>query len=201
MQERQTRPGTDGPMTTMVRPGPQPESYAPLAPLAVAVLLAAALVGWLLLRHEGPSTPAKVGAGPALVSPAQLERAAATLGSPIYWAGPRAGYSYELTATESGRVYVRYLPRGVAAGDPRAGFLTVGTYPGDHAYADLKRAAAGKGVNSKRLPGGGLLVVPARLPKSVYLAFPGTDYQVEVYDPTAGNARLLASNGSIKPIR
>ena len=36
--------------------------------------------------------------------------------------------------TTSGRVYVRYLPRGAAAGDPRAGFLTVGTYPGVDAF-------------------------------------------------------------------
>ena len=43
--------------------------------------------------------------------------------------------------TGSGRVFVRYLPQGVSAGDPRAGFVTVGTYPDASAYANLERAA------------------------------------------------------------
>jgi hypothetical protein len=54
-----------------------------------------------------------------IVSPAQLARFAALSTTPVFWAGPRPGVSYELTSL-SGRVYVRYLPRGVAAGDQRA---------------------------------------------------------------------------------
>lgn len=201
MQEQRTPPGTVAALARAPRPRAHSESYAALAPLAVAVVVAAVLVGWLLIRDDGPSTPATSGAGPALVSSAQLERAAAALGSPIYWAGPRTGYSYELTATASGRVYVRYLPRGAKAGDPRASYLTVGTYSADHAYADLKRASTRNVAELIHLADGGLLMAPKRLPKSVYLAYPGSAYQVEIYAPSAGAARQLASNGLIKPIR
>jgi len=169
--------------------------------LTAAVVLAATLVGWLLLRGDAPVARRFPSTGPALVSTTQLERASAALGSPIYWAGPRDGYSYELTVTSSGRVYVRYLPKGVRAGDPRATFLTVGTYRGDGAYADLKLASSGKTVHSTRLPGGGLMVAPKKLPKSVYLAFSGAPYQVEVYDPAAGHSYSLARKGSITQVR
>ena len=37
----------------------------------------------------------------------------------MYWAGPIAGMSYELTKLKDGRIYVRYLPDGVELGDPR----------------------------------------------------------------------------------
>ena len=56
-------------------------------------------------------------------------------------------------------------------------------------------------MHSNLLDGGGLLVAPKRVPNSVYLSFPGADYQVEVYDPFNGAARRLALNGLIKPIR
>jgi len=201
MQQQQAEPGIPRPMATALQPHSQSENYAALLLLGVAVVLAALLVGWLLLRGKAPAAPTFQSTGPTLVSPAQLERASAAFGSPIYWAGPRDGYSYELTVTSGGRVYVRYLPKGVTAGDPRANFLTVGTYRGDDAYADLKLASGSKTVHSTRLPGGGLMVVPKNLPKSLYLAFTGAPYQVEVYDPAAGHSQTLARNGSITPVR
>ena len=171
-----------------------------LLALGAAVVFAAILVGWLFLNHE-KREPTDVAAGPALVSTAQLASAAHSLGRPIYWAGPRDDSSYELTVTDSGRVYVRYLPRGTAAGDHRADFLTVGTYPGDHAFEDLKKVSTGPAVHSNLLDDGGLLVAPKRLPKSVYLAYPNGQYQVEVYASSAGTARTLALNGLITQIR
>jgi hypothetical protein len=172
-----------------------------LLPLAAAVIVAAAIVGWLVLGNRGPATPANVPVGPVLVSAAQLTSASHSLDRPIYWAGPRDDSSYELTVTAGGRVYVRYLPRGAAAGDSRADFLTVGTYPGTQAYENLKKVSTGPAVHSNLLDDGGLLVAPKRLPKSVYLAYPKADYQVEVYDSTSGAARRLALNGLIKQIR
>ena len=168
--------------------------------LGAAVVFAATLVGWLLVNH-GKGEPTGVAAGPAVVSTAQLASAAHSLGRPIYWAGPRDDSSYELTVTDSGRVYVRYLPRGTAAGDRRADFLTVGTYLGDHAYEDLKKVSTGPPVHSNLLDDGALLVAPERLPKSVYLAYPNGQFQVEVYDAAAGTARTLALNGLITQIR
>jgi hypothetical protein len=177
------------------------EAYIPIAALAAAVVLAAAAVGWLLVRDHGNGNSAHVTVSPTLVTAAQLVSTARTLGHPIYWAGPRDNWAYELTVTRGGRAYVRYLPRGAAAGDRRADFLTVGTYPGAHAYENLKKVSTGPKVHSNLLPESGLLVAPKRLPKSVYLAYPNQDYQVEVYDGSTGAGRRLALNGLIKPVR
>jgi hypothetical protein len=177
------------------------DSHAPIAVLGIATAIAAAFVAWLLVGNHGTAKPVNVAVGPVLVSAAQLTSAAHSLGRPIYWAGPRDNTSYELTVTAGGRVYVRYLPRGAAAGDSRADFLTVGTYPGTRAYENLKKVSTGPAVHSNLLDGDGLLVAPKRLPKSVYLAYPNADYQVEVYDSMSGAARRLALNGLIKQIR
>ena len=97
-------------------------------------------------RHHGPE---RHGAGIA-ASVGDLKALAARLGHPIYWAGPRAGYTYELTQTPSGKVYIRYLPSGTKVGDPRPRFLTVATYPFPGAYAAVaKRRRAQPGSASR----------------------------------------------------
>jgi hypothetical protein len=164
-------------------------------------MIAAAIVAWLLVTNHAAAKPVNVAVEPVLVSAEQLASESKSLGRPIYWAGPRSNWSYELTVTDSGRVYVRYLPRGASAGDPRSNFLTVGTYPGVDAYPNLKKVSTGPAVHSNLLHDGGLIVAPKRLPKSVYLAYPDAAYQVEVYDAAAGAARRLALNGLIKQIR
>src|SRR5215210_5094621 len=169
-----------------------------LAVLAAAVTAAAAATGWLLVRSDG-DTASDAGSGPALVSQARLEALAST-GSPVYWAGPREGFAYELTTTPSGRVFVRYLPRGVAAGNPRASFLTVATYPAAGSFEKLKQAAQQPGTHSARLDKDGLAVFAPARSSSVYISYPGADYQVEVYAPSLDSARRLVESGSIKPI-
>lgn len=136
--------------------------------------------------------------GPVVVSAAALAGFAAALGRPIYWAGPASGYTYELTETSRGDVYVRYLPGGVRAGDKRASFRVVGTYPYTGALAALEAVPK---AQRDRLPGGGVIVSTAADPKSVHIAYPGVDYQIEVYDPTPGRAREIALSGRILPVR
>ena len=176
------------------------EGYAGLLPLGAAVLAAAFVVGWLLVRGDGGGHAAAATAGPTVVSQAELERFAASSGRPVYWAGPRSGYSYELTVRPSGRVYVRYLPKGTRAGDPHASFLTVGTYPADRAYANLRHAATGGGATSKPTRDGGLVLVSNRVPTSAYLAYPGSNVQVEVFEPAAKQALGLVVSGSVVPL-
>jgi hypothetical protein len=157
----------------------------------------------LLLLSSGKSTPALPAPNdhPALVSQAQLERLASSTDHPVYWAGPKSGYSYELTRTANGRIYVRYLPQGVKAGDPRPGFLVVGTYAQRGSYAYLKRAAKQGDSVSLALDNNGLAVYSSARPTSVYFTYPRAKYQVEVYDPSADRARRLVLGGKILPIR
>lgn len=171
-----------------------------VAVVLVGVCLCAALaVAVLQLRHE-PRTLDRRAVAPVLLSDAQLERFASGAGQPVYWAGPRSGYVYELTLTPSGRVYVRYLPQGYVAGDTRPDFLTVATYPTSGAYDNLRRAATRPGASATSVPGGGLAVTWRHSATNVYLAYPRANYQVEVFDPVPGHARSLLLNGAIAPL-
>jgi hypothetical protein len=180
---------------------PRPR-VAPLVVLGVAFVGAAAAVIVLALSSGGKTKalPAP-NAGPQLVSQAQLQKLAAATGRPVYWAGPKAGYLYELTRTASGRTYVRYLPAGVAAGDRSPGYLVVGTYTQPGSFENLEHAARQKGALSLRIDGGGLVVFSSSKPTSVYLSYPGANYQVEVYAPSGDTARRLVLGGKIQPVR
>jgi hypothetical protein len=137
------------------------------------VLLAAALGGWLI-----------------------NDELAATAGSPrAYWVGPLAGRQAELTSRANGWLYVRYVP--LAGPRPSPGeLLTVATYPGAGGIAALERAR-GEKVN---LQGGAVVLLPSDRQTSVYVAFPGSDVQVEVYDPSPAVARRLVLSGLVRPV-
>lgn len=166
--------------------------------VGAAVVFAATLVGWFLL--SGPGTTNEATTGAAIVSQSQLVGLARSVDHPVYWVGPKSGYSYEVTTTHDGRFYVRYLPRGVAAGDPRATFLTVGTYSRTRAFADLRHAAKIKGPWRFELGRHELVVFAPKFAKSAYFGFRGAKYQVEVYDPSGKAASRLVLAGRIVPV-
>ena len=174
-------------------------SQLPLLVLGLAVAVSAVVVIWMLAKGGSSSTPSAK-SGPTIVSQAQLEHFASSLDYPVYWAGPKPGFSYELTAA-GGRVWVRYLPAGVKAGDPRPNFLVVGTYEQPHSYTGLQRAAKHSGSVSEQIADGGLLVYDTQRPTSVYFSYPGVKYQVEVYAPSPESARSLVGAGKATPVR
>jgi hypothetical protein len=174
-----------------------------LAVLGISVAVAALVAAWLFLHRDTSAAPTfgLTASSPALVTQAQLEGLAGAVGHPVYWAGPKAGYSYEATVTRGGRFYVRYLPSGTRAGDPRASFLVVGTYTEPGSFVDLKRAAKQDGSVSVGIDRGGIIVFSSDRPSSVYFSYPGAKYQVEVYSPSGNAARGLVLGGKITPIR
>jgi hypothetical protein len=153
------------------------------------------------IRPIGPSGAGAVPVGPSLVSTRQLRRFAPANGAPVFWAGPRAGSSYELTRTTDGRVYLRYLPSGVRAGDRRARFLTIGTYPVRDGLEAIRTAAREQRMTRVPLAGGALAVYRRSKPKSVYYATPRSPVEVEVFSPTPGLALQLAAASRIVPVR
>jgi hypothetical protein len=179
-----------------------------LVGIVLLVVVALAVAGVLIARHGGAKssgsttttgTTAKVAPfGPVAVTPATLAGFAAALNRPIYWMGPERGYTYELTQTNAGNVFVRYLPKGVRVGDKRAIFRVIGTYPYANALAALKAVPH---ATTDQLAGGGVVVSTTADPKSVHIAYPGVDYQIEVYDPIPGHARTTALSGRVRPIR
>jgi hypothetical protein len=177
--------------------------------IAIAVVgIVAAVVTFLLVGRDDDSTPPPAVVAPEVrpaipalaVSQAALKNKAASQTRPLYWAGPQTGVTYELTRSADGRTYVRYLTGGAAIGDPSANFLTVATYPQPNGFDQVTKAAGGAGATRIDLAAGGVAVTSPSRPSSVYLSYPGADYQVEVYSPDAATAVALVKSGKIKPV-
>jgi hypothetical protein len=134
------------------------------------------------------------------VSVTTLKALPGIVGHPVYWAGPRSGTTYELTRSPDGRVYVRYLTGGAKVGSPLPDFLTVGTYVEPNAAAAVRAAAAQPGAVRVPVPRGGVGFYNSARPTSVYFAYPGSNVQVETYDPSAAVARQLVASGAITPV-
>jgi hypothetical protein len=161
----------------------------------VLVVGAASGAGWFALRDDGAPTARRAPASTASVE--ALASLAASVGHPVYWAGPKDGYQYELTHTTDGRIYIRYLPAGVAVGTSAPDYLTVGTYPVKDALATVRAIGSKTGGSLLKLAGGAVAAVDPDHPLSTYIAYPGSGYEIEVYDPSPGHARHLATAGAI----
>ncbi len=133
------------------------------------------------------------------MSLAALNALASSSSSPVYWTGPSRGSTYELTKTTDGRVFIRYLPRGVAVGTDKP-YLTIGTYPVAGAYTVLSTLANRNSAVKLNVGGGAIAFYDSTSPTNVYLAYPGSNYQVEVYDPSPAEARSLVSSGQVVPV-
>ena len=137
--------------------------------------------------------------GPTAVSVTQLGTFTDKAGHPIYWAGPIPGTHYELTQTSKGSIYVRYLPQGVPIGT-NARHTLVGSYPVDDASKVLQGLAKEDGEISFPAPGSGIAVYSKSSPTNVYLAYPDSNVQIEVFDPSPARARGLITSGQIAPV-
>ena len=166
----------------------------------IAVALAIAFGAWLVLRGGGGETSGPGRTVSSAASVAQIRSLPDRTGHAVYWAGPFEDHTYELTRPTDGNVYLRYLPRGVPVGDRRPDYTTIGTYPRPGALKGLRRLGQRPDAESFRLAGGGVAVYSRDRPSSVYLAFPGQDVQVEVYDPSPRKARRLARSGRVRPV-
>lgn len=166
---------------------------ASLALVALAVLLA-------VLGGSGGGSGAVVEeTPPRIVDAGALAELEGDLGHPVYWAGERPPGRLEISVEADGSAFVRYLPPGVSAGDSRADFLTVGTYAVAGAQHALRRSARAAGVSLEGVARGGVVFTDPSARGSAYLAYPGSDLQIEVYDPRPGRALDLIRAGAILP--
>jgi hypothetical protein len=165
----------------------------------IALAAAAVFVAWLLLKGDDNESPAPKRTVTA-ASVKDLEALPASVGHPVYWAGARTGFTYELTQTREGNLYIRYLPTGVELNDKRPDFLTVGTYPYPLALATARSQARRPGAFKHTIAGHGIAYSLPKNQKSVYFAYPRLDYLYEVYDPRPLRARRLVLSGRVRPI-
>ena len=171
----------------------------------VAVALLVALVVWLLVRGGGSGSGSTTAASvtplaPVAASPSDIQQLSSQVGRPIYWLGPERGKVYELQRTSQDRIYVRYLPPSASIGTKQAGYPLVGTYPVQNAYSVLKGLAKGDGETSFDAPHNAIAVYSNSRPTNIYLAYPGSDVQIEVYDPDPAQARSLVTSGRVVPV-
>ncbi len=176
----------------------------------LAIAIAAGLGTYFATRNGGshtttPTVPITGPVGPTgrrvvPITRSGLETLTKELKRSIYWAGPQPGTTYELSQLPHGIVYVRYLPPGTAVGSPTQ-VLTVGTYAVAGAFAAAKRRVGQPGIVRVHAEDGGVAFYSTDAPTSVYVAFPGSDYQIEVSDPSAERAKQLVTSGKIVPIR
>jgi hypothetical protein len=166
----------------------------------IAVAIAVAVGVWLLfLRDDDESSaPAELGQ-PFIGSVDDIGGLADSAGHTVYWAGEQPDTELELTEYQDGRVYVRYLTGGVAAGDPNPSYLTVGSYPFADAYGALEALGRREGYVRSDLDDGTIVVHNSDAPQSVYLAKEGEDVQVEVFSPDPAQALEIAESGSVVP--
>jgi hypothetical protein len=177
----------------------------------VAVAIGAALVAWVIVdSRETGSSPTASGSSPT-ASPTPTAKPIAPIGlsakglrtltasvqQPIYWIGPKPGYLYELTRTNTGKIFIRYLPPGAKVGSKQSIYLIVATYPFRNALQALKNLS---NRDQLAIPGGGIAIVDQNHPQSVHLAYPGVDNQVEVYDPSPAKSLRIARSGAVRPV-
>lgn len=165
--------------------------------VVLSVALIAAVVVWITRDDSSSPTPGE----PTAVTTSELSDFAAEQGTPVYWLGERGDDTYELTDSSSGRVYVRYLPEGTNAGDERADFVTVATYPSADGVAELRKAAREEaGAKLGKTDDGAVLLIDPTSPNNAHLAYRGANLQIEVYSPVPGEALRLAARGAVRPV-
>jgi hypothetical protein len=173
----------------------------------VAVVVAVVLLAWLLLFRGGDDSGDGNGESQAspeaqaavVVSEPGLLGALKGVGYPIYWAGPRAGVEYEVSRPSPDRTYIRYLPEGEEAGSEEP-FLTVGSYQQTDAIGEIRKLGQEPRAVLVQTAGGGSAYAEGPDATSAYLAFPDVDTQIEVFDPTGGEALRLIRSGAIVPV-
>jgi hypothetical protein len=172
--------------------------------LVLVIFLVAAVVVWIADGSGGEGGEAETAeappGAPRIVSAAELGEAAAAGEAPIYWVGPRSGAELELSEYGKSRAYVRYLTGGAEAGDPKPSFLAIGAYVLPRSYAGLKANAKRSGAKLRKAPHGFRAWQDPASPTSVYLAKPGGEFQVEVYDPSPKEALAIALSPELKPV-
>jgi hypothetical protein len=171
----------------------------------VAVALLIGFVVWLLVRDGGngsgtESTPTGAAIGPVAATEDRLRSLSIDEGHPIYWIGAKANTTYELTRTSNGRIFIRYLPKGAPVGVDKADYTIIGTYPVPNATGVLEGLAKNSDEQKLSVPGDGIAVYSTSQPTNVYVAYPGSNLQIEVFDPSADRARRIVTSGQVVPV-
>jgi len=142
-----------------------------------------------------PSNP--ITAGQVGLTTGQLRSAVLAVGGSIYWAGSMTSALYTLNHIAGGQDFVRYLPNGKGLSDTKQNYRVIATYHDAKAYQTMQAAAKlGTGV-SRTNPDGSLIYYSKATPTHVYMAYKNLPFQIEIFDPIAGESLKLATTPGI----
>jgi len=123
-------------------------------------------------------------------------------GIQAYWTGPLKDAKYSLNASVTGQVFIRYVPSGAQCDDVRPNFRVIATYAETDAFATTQAAGATADGVSLLNADGSIVYFNRNNPTNIYVAFPGIDYQIEIYDPNPKDAVTAATTqGSLQIIK
>lgn len=110
-----------------------------------------------------------------------------------YWTGPIEDATYSLNSSTAGQVFVRYVPKGEACDDVRPNFRVIATYEEADAFATTESAGTTADGVSLLNTDGSIVYFNKNVPTNIYVAYPGINYQIEIYDPDPKEAVSLAT--------
>lgn len=169
--------------------------------VVLLTLIVASFVGFQLgasnsaskLDTNSTSTFTDVVAGKVALTESELISAVKKLGVTVYWAGPVKGAKYTLSVPSDGQAYVRYLPNGEGLTDTNPNYVVIATYTTTNAFDATQ--SAGNTTNGITFinTDGAAVYYNKSTATNVYVAYPGKDFQIEVFDPIAKTALEIAS--------
>jgi hypothetical protein len=164
--------------------------YALIAVSAVAITVA---LGAIAFHHHNQSIwRGDAIAGKVALTQNQLESLVAEESITAYWAGPRPGYLYSIDTTSKDRVFLQYIQANKNSSNVVANSRVIATYFTKDGFARTVAAATQPGNTGFRNPNGSVVFYDKNRNTDIYLAFPGREVQIEIFDPLAGQALSLA---------
>lgn len=140
--------------------------------------------------------------GQVALTESQLRDAVLANKLTAYWAGPQEGALYSLVSNSNGQVFVRYLPNGKGLEDTAASYRVIATYPQSDAYAVTQAAGNQANAISFVNADGAQVFYSKNYNANVYVAFPDSPFEIEIFDPGEGVALGLATTaGKIVKIK
>lgn len=140
--------------------------------------------------------------GKVALTASQLHDVVVGEGLNAYWLGPEDGALYALNSVTPTQTYVRYLPGGAGLNDSGANFRVVGTYEAKDAFLITQNNAKSSNGSGFINSDGNAVYTTTTHPLSAYVGVKNTDDQIEIFDPTSGQALVaVRTRGMLQKIR
>jgi hypothetical protein len=169
--------------------------------LITAVALISAFITFGIAQQIKPTvdsrtTLAAKTSGGVCLSEKELRKLVTEQKVNAYWAGPVSNATYSLNTTSVGQVFVRYVLKGQNCDSETKEFRVIATYAVAGAYDSTKAAGSQSNGVSLANADGSIVYFNKDVPTNVYVAYPGIDYQIEIYDPNPKDAVTIATTPS-----